>query len=180
MRYQTRLAAVSGLALALAACGGPAEEAEDTTDAVEDVAAMETPAEDADAEETETDAGGVAEEQGEGEPAAAPTAASTPTPAPVAAMEPPAAFTQCAICHSVEPGENGIGPSLAGVAGRRAASVAGFNYTPGMRDSGLTWNDQTLDRYLADPAGVVPGTNMVIAPLDAAQRRAIIAYLKTL
>lgn len=95
-------------------------------------------------------------------------------------MAPPAAFTQCRVCHSVEPGQNGIGPSLAGIYGQRAGQVAGFTYTAGMRSSGLTWNDATLDRYLSDPQGVVPGTTMAIGPLDAAQRRAIIAYLKTL
>lgn len=95
-------------------------------------------------------------------------------------MAPPAAFTQCRVCHSVAPGQNGIGPSLAGVHGNRAGTVAGYGYTDGMRTSGLTWNDATLDRYLADPQGVVPGTMMAIGPLDATQRRAIIAYLKTI
>ena len=95
-------------------------------------------------------------------------------------MAPPAAFNQCRVCHAVAPGQNGIGPSLAGVHGNRAGTVAGYGYTDGMRTSGLTWNDATLDRYLADPQGVVPGTMMAIGPLDATQRRAIIAYLKTI
>ena len=95
-------------------------------------------------------------------------------------MTPPAAFTQCRVCHSVSPGQNGIGPSLAGIHGNRAGAVAGFTYTDGMRTSGLTWNDATLNRYLTDPQGTVPGTMMAIGPLDATQRAAIIAYLKTL
>ena len=73
-----------------------------------------------------------------------------------------------------------IGPSLAGVAGRRAGTAAGANYTPAMRSANVTWNDGNLDRYLADPAAVVPGTAMPAPGLDAAQRRAVIAYLKTL
>ena len=84
------------------------------------------------------------------------------------------------MCHSVQRGQNGIGPSLAGVAGRRAGSVAGFTYTDGMKNLGVSWNDANLDRYLAGPQAMVPGTTMAIGPLSAGDRRAIIAYLKTL
>ncbi|MXO87202.1 c-type cytochrome [Altererythrobacter aestuarii] len=124
-------------------------------------------------------------EDGAEEPAAEPSATPTPTPsaavapAPAVAMAAPAAFTQCAICHSVEPGKSGIGPSLAGVVGRRSGSVAGFSYSPAMREAGLTWNEATLQRYLGDPAGVVPGTTMALPGIPAADRSAIIAYLKT-
>jgi cytochrome c2 len=90
-------------------------------------------------------------------------------------------FNQCAACHSTERGEHGIGPSLAGVFGRRAGTAAGFEFTQAMKDSGLTWNQAGLDRYLTDPRGVVPGTTMAYNGVkDAAQRQAVINYLKTL
>ena len=83
------------------------------------------------------------------------------------------------MCHSVEPGKNGIGPTLAGVVGRKAGAVPGFTYTEAMKSSNLTWTDANLHRFLGDPAGVVPGTAMNVPALGAADRNAIIAYLKT-
>lgn len=93
----------------------------------------------------------------------------------------PAAFAQCAVCHTVEPGRNGIGPSLAGVYGAPAGHVADFAYSQAMRNSGLVWDEATLDRFLEFPHETVPGTKMSYAGLeDPAQRQAVIAYLKTL
>ena len=93
----------------------------------------------------------------------------------------PAAFAQCVACHAVEPGRNGIGPTLAGVFGRKAAALPGFAYSPALRQSGLTWDEPTLDRWLESPAQTVPGNRMVYPGMrDAADRRAVIAYLKTL
>jgi cytochrome c len=98
-----------------------------------------------------------------------------------AAGETPAAFNQCKICHTTEPGKNLIGPSLAGVYGRKAGTQAGYPYSPAMRASGLTWDDATLDRFLEAPMKAVPGTRMTYAGLkDAAARKEIIAHLKAL
>lgn len=92
----------------------------------------------------------------------------------------PAAFAQCAACHSVEAGKNGLGPSLHGVVGRKSASVEGFNYSPAMKAANLTWDDATLDQYLAKPMTLVPGTRMSYpGQADAAKRAEIIAWLKT-
>lgn len=108
-------------------------------------------------------------------------AASAAAPAEAAADGPPQAFGQCAVCHKVAPGENGIGPSLAGVYGAQAGHVGDFAYSAAMRQSGLTWDEATLDRYLEAPLKVVPGTKMSFAGLnDPAKRQAVIAYLKTL
>jgi cytochrome c len=85
--------------------------------------------------------------------------------------------TRCATCHSLEPGQNRAGPSLAGVIGRKAGSVEGARYSQGLRDSGITWDAQSLDGFLADPRKAVPGTSMTVRLADAAQRAAIIAYL---
>lgn len=187
MRLHCRLAAVSLLALAVAACGEPAEEADDPVAEVEETMNIAEPAVSDEApagDEGDAAEGTAGEEEAEASPTPTPTptATRTPTPTPTqaAAMDPPSSFTQCAVCHSVEPGENGIGPTLAGVFGRRAAAVPGFNYSDAMEDSGLTWNQATLNRYLADPNGVVPGTTMALPGVPAADRTAIIDYLKTL
>lgn len=143
MKTIARLAAVSVLTLALAACGGAADDG------------AEAPA------------------------AAEP--ASEPADEGFDSMSPQLAFEQnCTICHSIVPGENLVGPSLTDVFGAAAAQVEGFSYTPAMRDSGLTWDEATLDAYLSNPSAVVPGTNMSLPTLPDEYRAAIIAHLKTL
>ena len=77
----------------------------------------------------------------------------------------------CALCHAVQPGVTQQGPSLAGVVGRRAAS-ANYNYTKALQDSRLTWDAATLDRFLTNPAALVPGTTM---PMAVAGARTIVA-----
>jgi cytochrome c len=89
--------------------------------------------------------------------------------------------TQCSICHSVIEGKNMVGPSLFGVVGRQAGQVSGFHYSPANKDSGLTWDAATLDRYLSDPQAVVPKTIMPYPGLkDDTKRANLIAYLSTL
>lgn len=88
--------------------------------------------------------------------------------------------TQCALCHSAEPGDNGgaQGPNLFGVFGRHAATAAGFSYTQALRASNLTWDAATLERFLSSPTTVVPGSAMVIAVPQKADRDNLIAYFK--
>ena len=91
-----------------------------------------------------------------------------------------ALYAQCAACHTVVPGQNRVGPSLAGVVGRHAAAVPGFRYSPGMQKSGLVWTRENLDRYLAAPAAVVSGTFMAFPGVpNAGDRADLIAYLAT-
>ena len=177
MKFAPNTAALAPVLLALSACGGGAEDsgepaAEPTAEATEAAAPAETatPAPD----ETPT-------------PTATPS--ETPSPTPTATRSPvtagvvtePAAFAQCKACHSVEPGKNGIGPSLAGIWGDKAGIVPGFEFSDAMKNSGLTWNQANLDRYLTDPRGVVPGTKMAFGGVkDSAKRQEIINYLKTL
>src|SRR5215510_11640492 len=80
---------------------------------------------------------------------------------------------QCASCHTVKPGVNGFGPSLAGVVGRPAGHVAGFKYSGGMASSGLVWDEATLDAFLTDTSKKVPGTSMPVSIPDANVRSAI-------
>jgi cytochrome c len=86
--------------------------------------------------------------------------------------------TRCGGCHSVE--ADRIGPRHAGVFGRKAGSVAGFAYSPALQASGVVWNEQTLERWLADPEKLVPGQRMGYSLGDAALRADVIAYLATL
>src|SRR5690606_34844771 len=111
-------------------------------------------------------------------PAPAPSASASATSA--AAVE-PAAFAQCKACHSAEPGKNGLGPSLAGIYGEKAGAVPGFDFSDAMKNSGIVWNEDALDRFLIDPKGTVPGNKMPFGGLkDAAKRKAIIDYIKAL
>lgn len=85
----------------------------------------------------------------------------------------------CAVCHTLEAGKNKIGPSLAGVVGRKAGSIPGFAYSEANKNSGDTWDEQTLDAYLTDPRKFMPGTKMVFAGLkNPDDRKALIEYLK--
>lgn len=122
---------------------------------------------------------------------AATTAVSAPAPAAAAAATETAAagdaasgaklFAQCRVCHSVEPGKNGLGPSMHGVVGRKAGTLAGFNFSPAMKASGFVWSDAKLNDYLRAPMKSVPGTKMAFAGIADDKRRAdVIAYLDTL
>jgi cytochrome c len=86
---------------------------------------------------------------------------------------------RCALCHSTGT-RNGQGPGLAGVVGRPAASAPGFQYTKALRESGLTWDEATLDKFLASPFTLVRGTMMSVATPDAGERKQLIDYLATL
>ena len=106
---------------------------------------------------------------------AAPALADETPPAP------PAAFSPCLACHTVEARRNGFGPSLAGVAGRKAASLPDYAYSDALRQSGLSWDAATLDRWLTSPQKLVPGTRMPFMGIaDAARRQEVVTYLLTL
>jgi cytochrome c len=83
---------------------------------------------------------------------------------------------RCTGCHAMDADREG--PKLAGVYGRKAGSVAGFDYSAGLKNSGLTWTDATLERWLSDPDMVVKDNNMSIGVPKADERRDLIAYLK--
>lgn len=103
---------------------------------------------------------------------------ATPALAEAPPPPPPPAFTQCAACHTVQPGRNAFGPSLAGLSGRRAATLPGYAYSEALKKSGLTWNAATLDRWLKGPQKLVPGTRMPFGGIpDAARRKQVVDYL---
>ena len=87
-------------------------------------------------------------------------------------------FAQCKICHSLEAGKNMVGPSLHGLIGRKAGSVSGFAYSPAMKNANVTWNDDTLSKYLVDPKAFIPGDKMVFAGIkDPSKLGDLLAYL---
>ena len=85
---------------------------------------------------------------------------------------------RCGGCHSIRAGANGIGPSLAGVYGRSSAAAPGYHYSPALGNAKLVWNDQTLNKFLQGPSGMIRGTKMFVNVPDAATRQQIIDYLK--
>jgi cytochrome c2 len=88
--------------------------------------------------------------------------------------------SRCGTCHSTQPGKNGIGPSLSGIYGSTSGTVPGYNFSPAMKNAKIVWDDQTLDKFLQNPAGLVHGTKMFATVPDASTRQQIIAYLQTL
>jgi cytochrome c len=89
-------------------------------------------------------------------------------------------FTQCSVCHTVD-GSNGVGPTLKGIVGSKAGEVPGFRFSRAMKGSNITWDEKTLDAFIADPQKAIPGSVMPFSGLaDAKQRADVIAYLNTL
>lgn len=87
-------------------------------------------------------------------------------------------FKRCSTCHSLTPDDNRMGPTLAGVFGSKAGQQK-FKYSKAMAESGLTWNAETLDAYLANPSAVVKGTSMIFRVPKPEDRANLIEYLKT-
>jgi cytochrome c len=87
-------------------------------------------------------------------------------------------YQACQACHSID--DNDLGPKHRGVVGRRAGSVADYNYSVALKNSGLTWDPTTLDRWLSNPSALVPGTKMYFTIADSQTRADIIAYLAQL
>lgn len=165
MRTLSQVAAITASLALLSACGGGGDEPppppEQADTAAEPVAAAEEPA--------------------------APTADSTDTVDGTMFADFTAdvahgaeVFQQCSACHVLEEGVNRVGPSLAGIVGREAGTVEGYNYTEANANSGITWTPEKLFQYLENPQRVVPGTKMAFAGLPDPQDRVdVIAYLES-
>lgn len=86
-------------------------------------------------------------------------------------------YTRCLACHTLA--QNRVGPRHCGLFGRKAGSVPNYAYSSAMKKYGVTWNEETLDRFIENPLKTVPGTKMGYAGVKDAQERAdLIAYLK--
>ncbi len=84
---------------------------------------------------------------------------------------------RCGSCHAID--TNRTGPMHRGVVGRRAASVAGYNYSPALRASNIIWTPQALDQWLQGPQRMVRGSRMFFTVANPQERAAIIAYLRS-
>jgi cytochrome c len=114
--------------------------------------------------------------------AATAIAGTSPPPADIRlngdAVHGKALYQGCQACHSID--DNDLGPRHRGIVGRRAGSVEDYSYSPALKNSELTWNELTLDRWLLNPSALVPGTKMFFKIDDPQARADIIAYLKEL
>ena len=88
--------------------------------------------------------------------------------------------SRCGICHAPQPSVNKIGPSLAGVFGQKSGTEAGFDYSPALKAADITWDEETLDKFIQNPGADVHGTKMLISVPGNDDRQNVIAYLKTL
>ena len=89
-------------------------------------------------------------------------------------------FNKCKACHVANEEKNRVGPHLVGIVGRPAASVQDYKYSAAMAESGIVWDEEMLDQYLANPKDVVPGGKMAFIGLrDEEDREDVIAYLKS-
>ena len=94
-------------------------------------------------------------------------------------------FNKCKACHSIKVGKHKIGPSLAGVIGRKAGTAKGFKRYKGLKGADWTWDEETLDEYLTNPKLFVKSRNkrksaMMLKLKKKRDRDNVIAYLKTL
>jgi cytochrome c len=87
-------------------------------------------------------------------------------------------FQECAACHRLESGVNEVGPTLHALFTRKAGELADFRYSPAMKRSGIVWTAETLDKYIADPQGMIPANRMPYAGMtNAGDRADLVAYL---
>ena len=88
-------------------------------------------------------------------------------------------FNKCKACHVADEPQNRVGPHLVGLFGRQAGSVEGFKYSDAMKESGVTWDEETIAEYIADPRGYIKGNRMAFVGLkDEEDIEDLIAYLK--
>jgi cytochrome c len=83
---------------------------------------------------------------------------------------------RCSGCHALDRDKEG--PRLGGVYGRKAGSVDSFSYSDALKNSNITWNEESLQKWLTDSEQLIPNNNMTFRVENADERRAIIAYLK--
>ena len=86
----------------------------------------------------------------------------------------------CRTCHTVQEGDNRLGPNLHGIVGRKSGALTNYGYSYSMANADIVWNKATLDKFIANPEGVVRGNNMQpYGGMPSAEDRAkLIAFLE--
>lgn len=88
-------------------------------------------------------------------------------------------FGLCSVCHAVGEGaQNKLGPLLNGLDGRRSGAVAGYEYSPAIKNADIVWSDASFKEFMANPSGKVPGTKMVVSVRDEKDAANLWAYIK--
>lgn len=88
---------------------------------------------------------------------------------------------KCKMCHSTTAGKHTMGPSLAGIFGAKAAATDFAKYSDALKDSGVEWNEENLDKFLKNPKKFLGGkSTMKIKTKKADDRANLVEYLKTL
>jgi len=85
---------------------------------------------------------------------------------------------KCSKCHTLDTDKEG--PRLRGVYGRQVATVPSFQYSDSLKGAKFKWDDTTLNKWLTDPDAMVPDNDMAFHLESASDRKAVIAYLKSL
>jgi cytochrome c len=90
-------------------------------------------------------------------------------------------FKKCKACHVVDKEKNKTGPHLVNIMGRTAGSLESYKkYSKAMKESGIVWNEETLDGYLENPKKYIKGTKMAFGGIKKEKdRENVIAYLKS-
>jgi cytochrome c len=83
--------------------------------------------------------------------------------------------SRCGACHSIQ--SNRVGPKHLGVVGRKAGSIAEYEYSPALKKAKFVWTPKQIDKWLQGPGKLVRGTNMAFTVPKPEDRAAIIAYL---
>src|SRR5579884_1778917 len=104
------------------------------------------------------------------------------TPVALAQGDPAAgeqSFKKCLPCHAIGPGaKNKVGPELNGLEGRKAGSAPDYNYSEANKNSGITWNKESFEKYIADPRAAIPGTKMIFPGIkNEKEREDLWAYI---
>ena len=88
-------------------------------------------------------------------------------------------FRKCQLCHDVgETARNKLGPELNGLNGRKAGTAENFNYSEGLKNSGITWSEETIKEFIREPRGKIPGTSMLFPGIkDEKELGDLVAYL---
>ncbi|MEY3703551.1 MAG: hypothetical protein RLZZ561_1171 [Pseudomonadota bacterium] len=91
----------------------------------------------------------------------------------------PDGFAQCAACHAVAKGApHGLGPNLWGIAGTKAGELAGYQFSPALKASGIVWDEENLNKWLENPRALVPGNKMSFSGIrDEAKRKELVTWL---